>query len=110
MIKYLILLFLTFLFGCSDFKKGLGFEKDVPDEFLIKKIDPIQKPPNYDLLPPDSKDQLKKTKKSKTNESVKNIIDNSLKSKTEISNQDTTKTSTTEKMILDQLEKNDTFR
>ncbi len=110
MIKYFILvLFLYLLSGCADFKKGLGFEKDVPDEFLIKKIDPIEKPPNYDLLPPDSKSNENKVKRSNQTKDVKGIIDGSLntKSTSRNLNQNTTTQSSTEKMILDQLGKND---
>ncbi len=31
--------------------------KDVPDEFLIEKRNPLTMPPNFDLLPPDSVNQ-----------------------------------------------------
>ena len=73
----LILLVFFFTHGCKTLKKGLGLEKDVPDEFLIKKIDPIVKPPNFELIPPNSK--IKKSS-NKTN-NVKKIIDKSLKKK-----------------------------
>jgi len=66
-------LIFIFLIGCEGLKKGLGITKDRPDEFLIKKIEPIEMPPNYDLLPPDSKKQtLKKN-------NAKNILDSALK-------------------------------
>ena len=48
--KTILFALLIFVFGCTDLKKGLGLIKDPPDEFLIKKIDPIERPPNYDLL------------------------------------------------------------
>ena len=51
----LIFLLIFFTHGCKTLKKSLGLEKDVPDEFLIKKIDPIEKPPNFELIPPNSK-------------------------------------------------------
>jgi len=38
-------------------QKGLGMKKDVPDEFLIEKRNPLTMPPNFDLLPPDSVNQ-----------------------------------------------------
>ena len=109
MIKFLVLIFVLFsISSCSEFKKGVGFEKDVPNEFLIKKIDPITKPPNYDLLPPDSKTKKKKNKITEANE-TKNIIDNSLNSNSEKKeiNQNTLKKSSVEKSIIDQLERND---
>ena len=109
MIKFLVLIFVLFsISSCSEFKKGVGFEKDIPNEFLIKKIDPITKPPNYDLLPPDSKTKKKKNKITEANE-TKSIIDSSLNSnngKKEI-NQNTLKKSSVEKSIIDQLERND---
>lgn len=109
MIKFLVLIFVLFsISSCSEFKKGVGFEKDIPNEFLIKKIDPITKPPNYDLLPPDSKTKKKKNKITEANE-TKSIIDSSLNSNSEKKevNQNTVKKSSVEKSIIDQLERND---
>lgn len=85
--KYIILLSIFSLTNCSDLKKGFGLEKDVPDEFLIRKIDPIQRPPNYDLLPPDSKSSSKSLKK-RENTTIKSIIRNSLKTKKETAQTD----------------------
>ena len=45
------------LSSCENVKKGLGMKKDVPDEFLIEKRNPLTMPPNFDLLPPDSVNQ-----------------------------------------------------
>ncbi|WP_440695679.1 DUF3035 domain-containing protein [Candidatus Pelagibacter sp. HIMB109] len=109
MIKFLVLIFVLFsISSCSDFKKGVGFEKDIPNEFLIKKIDPITKPPNYDLLPPDSKTKKKKNKITEANE-TKSIIESSLNSNSEKKeiNQNNLKKSSVEKSIIDQLERND---
>ena len=109
MIKFLVLIFFLFsISSCSEFKKGVGFEKDIPNEFLIKKIDPITKPPNYDLLPPDSKTKKKKNKITEANE-TKSIIESSLNSNSEKKeiNQNTLKKSSVEKSIIDQLERND---
>ena len=50
----------TLFFLLSSFEnvqKGLGMKKDVPDEFLIEKRNPLTMPPNFDLLPPDSINQ-----------------------------------------------------
>jgi hypothetical protein len=53
--KILSLFALIFLFSsCQSLEKGLGFRKDIPDEFLVEKRNPLVMPPNYDLLPPDS--------------------------------------------------------
>ena len=66
------------LANCSDIKKGLGIEKEIPDEFLVKKLNPLKMPPNYDLLPPDSKSEKIKTSKKSSDDNIKSIIDNSL--------------------------------
>ena len=76
----IIVTFLGFT-SCSDIKKGLGFEKDVPNEFLIRRADPIERPPNYDLLPPDSKENVKVKKVLDTSKNTKSIIDTTLKQK-----------------------------
>jgi hypothetical protein len=57
--KKIINLFVLFLLlsSCENVKKGLGIKKDVPDEFLIEKRNPLTMPPNFDLLPPDSVNQ-----------------------------------------------------
>ena len=57
--KKIINLFVLFLLlsSCENVKKGLGIKKDVPDEFLIEKRNPLTMPPNFDLLPPDSMNQ-----------------------------------------------------
>jgi len=83
------LLSIFLLAGCGDLKKGLGFEKDVPDEFLIKKNNPIVRPPNYDLLPPDSKNnEVKKLneKNSNSSDDLKIILKNSIDKKENIKN------------------------
>jgi len=57
--KKIINLFVLFLLlsSCENVKKGLGMKKDVPDEFLIEKRNPLTMPPNFDLSPPDSINQ-----------------------------------------------------
>ena len=56
--KIINLFALIFLLSsCENIKKGLGMKKDVPDEFLIEKRNPLTMPPNFDLLPPDSINQ-----------------------------------------------------
>ncbi len=100
----LVLAFLGFA-NCSDLKKGLGFEKDIPDEFLIRKIDPIERPPNYDLLPPDSKEKAKKSKEINTTKNTKSIIDSSLKQKNskDLKSKEVLGTGSVEESILKQI-------
>ena len=97
----LIFLLIFFTHGCKTLKKSLGLEKDVPDEFLIKKIDPIEKPPNFELMPPNSK--VKKTSNGKNN--VKKIIDQSLKKKSSITNIEQKETNQVEQDILKNIKK-----
>ena len=57
--KKIVNLFVLFILlsSCENVQKGLGMKKDVPDEFLIEKRNPLTMPPNFDLLPPDSVNQ-----------------------------------------------------
>jgi hypothetical protein len=57
--KRILSLFVLFflLSACENLEKGLGMRKDVPNEFLIEKRNPLTMPPNFDLLPPDSTNQ-----------------------------------------------------
>jgi hypothetical protein len=97
----LIFVLIFFTHGCKTIKKSLGLEKDVPDEFLIKKIDPIEKPPNFELIPPNSK--IKKSS-NKTN-NVKKIIDKSLKKNSNIVNTEQKETNKVEQDILKNIKK-----
>jgi len=90
-LRFFTVLFFFGLTNCSDLKKGLGFEKDVPNEFLIKKIDPIEKPPTYDLLPPDSNSEKIKISKKSSDDNIKSIIDNSLNKNSQNSKKNETK-------------------
>ena len=75
MIKKLLVIaiFTLLLQSCESLKEGLGLKKKLPDEFLIRKIDPIQKPPGDILLIPGSK----KTNTSKKND-VETLINKNL--------------------------------
>ena len=74
--KNLFIIVLLLIFGlssCTSVKKTLGLEKDVPNEFLIEKRDPLTLPPDYNILPPDGNDETNKNKKSTS--SLKSIFD-----------------------------------
>lgn len=59
-IKFFFLIILsTQLLSCDNIKKSLGFEKSNPNEFLVEKRNSILLPPDYNLLPPDSKEARK---------------------------------------------------
>ena len=96
----IISLFLfVMLTACENVKKGLGIEKDKPNEFLIEKRDSLVLPPNYKIIPPESKSAAKKINEN----SLKSVLDQSL-TKTKNSSNSTTKTpSNLEQEILKQI-------
>ena len=99
--KILIIYFFLFILfsGCESVKKGLGIEKDKPNEFLIEKRDSLVLPPNYKILPPDSKNVKKETEEN----SLKSVLDQSL-TKTKNSSNSTNKSpSNLEQEILKQI-------
>lgn len=101
--SYILAILFLFFLSCSDLKKGLGLSKNPPDEFMIEKNDPIIMPPNYDLLPPDSKE--KKVKKE--NDSAKKIIKETFENNS-VDNQenlDEKKETDLEKSILEKIER-----
>ena len=75
----IVIVGLLALNSCSGIKKGLGIEKDSPNEFLIEKKAPLVIPPEYKLLPPDSETKIKEIKKS--NNSLKEVLDKNLNMK-----------------------------
>ena len=90
---YLLLIFmLTTLNACSNVKKAVGIEKDVPNEFLIEKRDRLVLPPDYKILPPGTDNNVEKNKKS--TDSLKNILDKSFNQKKEQSRKSTPSNST----------------
>jgi len=38
--------------GCTDFKKTIGLEPTLPDEFAVESRAPLTIPPDFDLRPP----------------------------------------------------------
>jgi hypothetical protein len=38
--------------GCTDFKKSIGLEPGMPDEFAVESRAPLTIPPDFDLRPP----------------------------------------------------------
>tara|TARA_B110000977_G_scaffold44925_1_gene61112 strand:+ start:20 stop:343 length:324 start_codon:yes stop_codon:yes gene_type:complete len=72
----IVLLLVLSLSSCTSIKKTLGLEKDVPNEFLIEKRDPLTLPPGYNILPPDSNAKINKNKESSS--SLKTIFDKDL--------------------------------
>ncbi len=100
-IFFSILILLTF--GCESLKEGLGLKKNKPDEFLIKKLDPIEKPPDFELLLPDSKaKQLNKNKSS----NLKSLIDKNVSQDSTVVSQDNIQNSSNvEEQIIQEIKK-----
>ena len=100
--KNLSLILLIFLFSsCQSLEKGLGFRKDIPDEFLVEKRNPLTMPPNFDLLPPDSVNQNNQ-KDEKDN--LKEIFNKSLgKDKKDAEINKGTESGSLEKSILEKI-------
>ena len=93
------LLLFVLVSGCETVKKGLGIEKDKPNEFLIEKRDPLVLPPDYKILPPDSKTVKKEIKEN----SLKSVLDQSLTKTKNSSNSTTKPSSNLEQEILKQI-------
>ena len=87
--------------SCSELKKGFGIEKDSPNEFLIEKRGALTLPPDYQMLPPDSKSKIKEVKKSSA--SLKSVLDQNLNTKESQGKTENSATVDIEKEILKQI-------
>jgi len=79
--KIINLFALIFLLSsCENVQKGLGMKKDVPDEFLIEKRNPLTMPPNFDLLPPDllPPDSINQNNQKDEKDNLKDIFNKNL--------------------------------
>lgn len=48
----ILLIFSTLLFGCQDLKRGFSKQNiDKGSEFLVKKKNPLETPPDFDQMP-----------------------------------------------------------
>ena len=84
---FLIVIFVTFISGCSSIKDTLtGVTKQNTDEFLVKKKDPLVLPPNFNDLP---KPQTQKNSENNDEESIdfSNILSESENKKEIIKNE-----------------------
>ena len=84
---FLIVIFVTFISGCSSIKDTLtGVKEQNTDEFLVKKKDPLVLPPNFNDLP---KPQTQKNSENNGEESIdfSNILSESENKKEIIKNE-----------------------
>ena len=85
--------------GLSDAKKVLKNEKiRTTDEFLVKKKDPLEMPPDYENLP--EPDSLKKNKNVNEEEKLKKILNAKNQN-----DEKTTRSNSIEKSILNEINK-----
>jgi len=87
--------------SCENVKKGLGMQKDAPDDFLIEKRNPLTMPPNFDLLPPDS---IVQEDKKNDKDSLKEMFNKNIDGKKEVEpNKKENSSGSLEKSILDKV-------
>jgi hypothetical protein len=87
--------------SCENVKKGLGMQKDAPDDFLIEKRNPLTIPPNFDLLPPDS---IVQEDKKNDKDSLKEMFNKNIDGKKEVEpNKKENSSGSLEKSILDKV-------
>ena len=76
-IKLLLLLFIL-LSSCQAIKDGLtGKKNNNSDEFLVKKKNPLELPPDFNELPVPKKDKENTNQSEEIDEEIENLFKNS---------------------------------
>ena len=74
----LLLLLLILLSSCQAIKDGLtGKKNDNSDEFLVKKKNPLELPPDFDELPAPKKNEENINQSNEIDEEIENLFKNS---------------------------------
>ena len=74
----LLLLLLILVSSCQAVKDGLtGKKNDNSDEFLVKKKNPLELPPDFNELPVPKKDKENTNQKEEIDEEIENLFKNS---------------------------------
>ena len=107
LIKFLtvIIIFNLFATGCTSLKETLsGQKKQNSDEFLVKKKNPLELPPDFDQLPTPKKDEENIDQSAEIDEEIENLFKNS----DEIDSSDNTTDSnqSAEEFVLKKINKN----
>ncbi len=104
MSKLLLIILFLFIVSCQslgDAKKVLTNQKiKTVDEFLIKKKEPLELPPEYDKIPEPGSIKVKKDKKFSDDEKIKQIL-----KAPESEKMNKTSSNSTEKAILNKIRK-----
>ena len=93
---YFLNLFLTSCSSFSEAGKVMRNDKRTTDEFLIKKSKPLSQPPDFSVIPEPGSNKVKKDKKA---------IEEILNMSGEDNNKSSTKSSSTEQSIINQIKK-----
>src|SRR5215813_4853836 len=59
--------------GCTDFKRSIGLEPTLPDEFAVESRAPLTIPPDFDLRPPTP--GAPRPQEKSTNQQAKQLIE-----------------------------------
>ena len=74
----LLLLLLVLITSCQTIKDGLtGKKNDNSDEFLVKKKNPLELPPDFNELPVPKKDKENTNQSEEIDEEIENLFNNS---------------------------------
>tara|TARA_B100000029_G_scaffold155057_1_gene150409 strand:+ start:105 stop:431 length:327 start_codon:yes stop_codon:yes gene_type:complete len=101
----LLLLLLILLSSCQAIKDGLtGKKNDNSDEFLVKKKNPLELPPDFDELPAPKKNEENINQSNEIDEEIENLFKNS--DEIESSNDAADINQSAEEFILKKINKN----
>ena len=101
----LLLLLLVLITSCQTIKDGLtGKKRDNSDEFLVKKKNPLELPPDFNELPVPKKDKENINQSEQIDEEIEDLFKNSDESE---SLEDSNSTSlSAEEFVLKKIDKN----
>ena len=101
----LLLLLLILLSSCQAVKDGLtGKKNNNSDEFLVKKKNPLELPPDFDELPAPKKNEENINQSNEIDEEIENLFKNS--DEIESSNDATDTNQSAEEFVLKKINKN----
>ena len=103
--KIFFLVVIFFLASCSTVKEGFSNnKKNNSDEFLVKKKNPLELPPDFDQLPTPKKDEENIDQSAEIDEEIENLFKNS----DEIDSSDNTidTNQSAEEFVLQKINKN----
>ena len=101
----LLLLLLVLITSCQTIKDGLtGKKNDNSDEFLVKKKNPLELPPDFNELPVPKKDKENTNQSEEIDEEIENLFKNS--DELDSSNDEADTNQSAEEFVLKKINKN----